>query len=65
MNPEEDLETERRALFAMFNEARRDGVKLDLEVLQEGRPSGTSGAIPLRSRPQQTRARRHRRNGDI
>ena len=47
MNPEEDLEAERLALFAVFDEARRDGIKLDVEVLQEGRPSGTSEATPL------------------
>lgn len=47
MNPEEDYEEERRALFAVFDEARRDGVKLDVEVFQEGHPSGTSEATPL------------------
>jgi succinyl-diaminopimelate desuccinylase len=47
MNPEEDYEAERRALFAVFDEARRDGVKLDVELFQEGRPSGTSDATPL------------------
>jgi acetylornithine deacetylase/succinyl-diaminopimelate desuccinylase family protein len=47
MNPEEDYEEERRALLAVFDEARRDGVKLDVEVFQEGRPSGTSEATPL------------------
>jgi succinyl-diaminopimelate desuccinylase len=47
MNPEEDYEEERQALLAVFDEARRDGVKLDVEVFQEGRPSGTSEATPL------------------
>jgi succinyl-diaminopimelate desuccinylase len=47
MNPEEDFEAERQALFAVFDEARRDGVKLDVEVFQEGRPSGSSEAAPL------------------
>jgi succinyl-diaminopimelate desuccinylase len=47
LNPEEDYEEERRALFAVFDAARRDGVKLDLEVLQEGRPSGAAEATPL------------------
>jgi succinyl-diaminopimelate desuccinylase len=42
MNPEEDYDAERRALFAVFAEARRSGVKLDVEVFQEGRPSGSS-----------------------
>jgi acetylornithine deacetylase/succinyl-diaminopimelate desuccinylase family protein len=47
LNPEEDFEAERRALFAVFDETRRDGVRLDVEVFQEGRPSGTSDATPL------------------
>lgn len=47
MNPEEDYEAERRALFAVFAEARRSGVKLDVEVFQEGRPSSSSEAEPL------------------
>jgi succinyl-diaminopimelate desuccinylase len=47
MNPEEDYEEERAALLAVFDEARRAGVKLDVEVFQEGRPSGTSEATPL------------------
>jgi acetylornithine deacetylase/succinyl-diaminopimelate desuccinylase-like protein len=47
MNPEEDLETERQALFGVFDEARREGVSLDVEVFQEGRPSGQSAATPL------------------
>ena len=47
MNPEEDYEEERRALFAVFDEARRDGLKLDVEVIQEGRPAGTNAATAL------------------
>jgi succinyl-diaminopimelate desuccinylase len=47
MNPEEDYEQERRALFAVFDDARRDGVKLEVEVLQEGHPAGTPAATPL------------------
>jgi succinyl-diaminopimelate desuccinylase len=47
MNPEEAYESERRALFAVFDEARRAGVTLDVEVFQEGRPSGTSELTPL------------------
>ena len=47
MNPEEDFQMERHALFAVFDEARRDGIKLDVDVFQEGRPSGTSEATPL------------------
>ena len=47
MNPEEDFEAERDALFAVFDEARRDGIQLDVEVFQEGRPSGGSEATSL------------------
>jgi acetylornithine deacetylase/succinyl-diaminopimelate desuccinylase-like protein len=47
MNPEEDYEAERQALHAVFEETRRNGIKLDVEVLQEGRPSGTSEATEL------------------
>jgi succinyl-diaminopimelate desuccinylase len=47
MNPEEDFEAEREALFAVFDEARRNGVKLDADVFQQGRPSGTSEATSL------------------
>lgn len=47
MNPEEDFDTERAALFDVFAEARRANVSLDVEVFQEGRPSGISEATPL------------------
>jgi acetylornithine deacetylase/succinyl-diaminopimelate desuccinylase-like protein len=47
MNPEEDFEAERAALFEVFAEARRAGVSLDVDVFQEGRPSGTSDATQL------------------
>ncbi|MEO8682806.1 MAG: ArgE/DapE family deacylase [Vicinamibacterales bacterium] len=47
MNPDEDFEAERRTLFAVFDAARKDGVKLDVEVFQEGRPSGSSETTPL------------------
>lgn len=47
INPEEDLDAERQALLAVFDEARQDGIKLDVEVFQEGQPSGTSEATPL------------------
>jgi succinyl-diaminopimelate desuccinylase len=42
MNPEEDFDAERDALFEVFDEARRAGVSLDVDVFQEGRPSGAS-----------------------
>jgi acetylornithine deacetylase/succinyl-diaminopimelate desuccinylase family protein len=47
MNPEEDFDAERQALFDVFDEARRDGVKLDVDVFQEGQPSGSAEATPL------------------
>jgi succinyl-diaminopimelate desuccinylase len=47
MNPEEDFDAERQALLRVFDEARRKGVKLDVDVFQEGRPSGTSEATLL------------------
>jgi acetylornithine deacetylase/succinyl-diaminopimelate desuccinylase family protein len=39
-NPEEDLETERAALFALLDRVRERGIALDVEVLQEGYSSG-------------------------
>jgi acetylornithine deacetylase/succinyl-diaminopimelate desuccinylase family protein len=47
MNPEEDFDAEREALFEVFARARRAGVSLDVETFQEGRPSGASEATPL------------------
>ena len=47
MNPEENFEEERQALCGVFEDARRRGVKLDVEVFQEGRPSGTPEATAL------------------
>ncbi len=47
MNPEEDYEAERQALLGVLDEARRDGITLDVEVFQEGRPSGTPEAAAL------------------
>ena len=47
MNPEEDFAAERQALLDVFDAARRDGVKLDVEIFQEGRPSGSPESAPL------------------
>jgi acetylornithine deacetylase/succinyl-diaminopimelate desuccinylase-like protein len=47
MNPEEDFETERAALFGALDKARGAGIRLDVEVLQQGRPSGTREDDPL------------------
>jgi acetylornithine deacetylase/succinyl-diaminopimelate desuccinylase-like protein len=46
-NPEEDFDEERKAIFDVFAEARQAGVSLDVEVFQDGRPSGASEATPL------------------
>ncbi|MFX1465966.1 MAG: M20 family metallopeptidase [Promethearchaeota archaeon] len=40
INPEEDLETEKQRLFDLFDRFRRDGIDLDIEVIQEGRSAG-------------------------
>ena len=42
LNPEEDLATERRKLFAVLDRMREEGVELDVEVIQEGRSAGVS-----------------------
>jgi acetylornithine deacetylase/succinyl-diaminopimelate desuccinylase family protein len=47
MNPEEDFDAERAALLDVFTAARRDGISLEVEVLQQGRPSGTADGTPL------------------
>jgi succinyl-diaminopimelate desuccinylase len=40
INPEEDFEIEKRALFEIFERCRRDGIDLDVELLQEGHAAG-------------------------
>jgi acetylornithine deacetylase/succinyl-diaminopimelate desuccinylase family protein len=47
LNPEEDFETERAALYGALDHARSRGIQLDVEVLQEGLPSGTREDEPL------------------
>jgi len=42
INPEEDLETEKQRLLTLFDKLRRDGVDLDVEILQEGMSAGSS-----------------------
>jgi succinyl-diaminopimelate desuccinylase len=48
-NPEEDLETEKAALFARLERLRRHGIDLDVEVLQEGGSSGVPEDHPVAS----------------
>jgi succinyl-diaminopimelate desuccinylase len=47
LNPEEDLEAERRRLLDAIHEAARGTVQLDIEVLQEARASGSDESGPL------------------
>jgi acetylornithine deacetylase/succinyl-diaminopimelate desuccinylase family protein len=47
MNPEEDLATERRRLLATIRKAQPRGARLDVEVLQEGRPAATPETHPV------------------
>lgn len=44
---EEDLATERDALIGLFDRMRRQGIALDVETLQEARPSDVPQATPL------------------
>jgi acetylornithine deacetylase/succinyl-diaminopimelate desuccinylase-like protein len=46
-NPEEDLETEKTALFALLDQLRARGIVLDAEILQEGYSSGVSEDHPV------------------
>ena len=42
INPEEDIETEKRRLLDVFDRLRRDGIDHEVEILQEGQSSGVS-----------------------
>jgi succinyl-diaminopimelate desuccinylase len=42
INPEEDFAEEKRNLLAIFKRFRRAGMKIDLEILQEGKSAGIS-----------------------
>jgi succinyl-diaminopimelate desuccinylase len=42
INPEEDLETEKQNLIAVLEQCRRDGIRLEWEIFQEGRASFSS-----------------------
>ena len=46
-NPEEDLETEKARLFSVLGKLQRQGIKLEIEVLQEGYSSGVSEDHPV------------------
>lgn len=47
INPEEDLETEKRRLFALFDRLRQQGIDLEVEILQEGVSSAVSEDDPV------------------
>ena len=47
LNPEEDLEAEKRRLLATIERAARGTIQLEIEVLQEGRASGSDESSPL------------------
>jgi succinyl-diaminopimelate desuccinylase len=46
-NPEEDLEAERARLFDVLDRVQRKGVRLDVQVLQEGYSSGVTEDHPV------------------
>ena len=47
INPEEDLEKEKEKLMSLFARLRKQGIDLEVEVLQEGRAAGVSEDEPL------------------
>src|ERR1043166_25169 len=47
INPEEDLETEKRRLLDLFDRLRRDGIHHDVEIIQEGPSSGVPEEHPF------------------
>lgn len=47
INPEEDLETEKRRLLDIFDRLRRDGIDHKVEILQEGLSCGVPEEHPL------------------
>ncbi len=47
INPEEDLETEKQRLFDLFNLIRREGINLEVEILQEGESGGLEEDHPF------------------
>jgi succinyl-diaminopimelate desuccinylase len=46
-NPEEDLETEKSRLFAVFDELRHEGIQLEIEVLHQGPSCGVAADHPV------------------
>ena len=46
-NPEEDLETEKARLFAVLSKLQRQGIELEIDVLQEAHSAGSSENHPV------------------
>jgi acetylornithine deacetylase/succinyl-diaminopimelate desuccinylase-like protein len=46
-NPEEDLATEKARLFAVLEQVQRQGIQLEVEILQEGDSCGVSEDHPV------------------
>src|SRR5262249_33519370 len=46
-NPEEDLEAEKTRLLALFDQVRRQGIQLEIDVLQEGPSCGVAADHPV------------------
>ncbi len=46
-NPEEDLEIEKARLFELLEQFQREGIRLEVEILQEGFSSGVSEDHPV------------------
>jgi acetylornithine deacetylase/succinyl-diaminopimelate desuccinylase-like protein len=50
VNPEEDFDAEKRVLLEVFADARAQGIEIDVEVLQEGRPAvSPADSVPARA----------------
>ena len=47
INPEEDLETEKQRLLDVLEALKKDGIDLEVEILQEGESSGVAEDTPL------------------
>jgi succinyl-diaminopimelate desuccinylase len=47
INPEEDFDDEKARLIAVLDDCKRDGIRLEWEVLQEGCPSKCPAEEPL------------------
>jgi acetylornithine deacetylase/succinyl-diaminopimelate desuccinylase family protein len=46
-NPEEDLETEKARLFALFEQVRQQGIQIEIDILQEGPSCGVAADHPV------------------